>query len=304
MLWEVGMPNVAEATCQPDTTFWVTEPTYANGSIVVHTSWCRVCNNGHGPPNFRYSTGGSLKCCWHGPFTDFAKASGAARQLAAALGQSPRLCGHCLDVSPFARKRPSSRYLPDIDFLVKLANDGEITVHTSLCPTFLYDTLTVSPSREDGSMAAGTNALWYGPYHRLAESMSKVEAFILSLNDCRRRQCMKCGRNGRLQRIDDRIATSFAYDKTRALVLPEDEIATVKQIICLECGRGRVRFISHLRKEHGITPEMYRQKWNLAANSPMVPPGYRRQIARSLPTDRIDVSDEALLESANVVICD
>jgi predicted transcriptional regulator len=45
-------------------------------------------------------------------------------------------------------------------------------------------------------------------------------------------------------------------------------------IICLDCGRPMKTLKRHLRTEHELTPEAYRQRWSLAADYPMVAPAY------------------------------
>lgn len=45
-------------------------------------------------------------------------------------------------------------------------------------------------------------------------------------------------------------------------------------LICLEDGRKLKSLKRHLRTRYNMTPEQYRLKWNLAADYPMVAPGY------------------------------
>lgn len=121
------------------------------------------------------------------------------------------------------------------------------------------------------------DGLWHGPYHRLAESLSKSEGLIERGTVRRMRHCMGCGRNGRLRRIDDERAASCVCDVPDAAVSARNAAATAKQIICLECGQGRTRFRRHLWQAHQITSEQYRQKWGLPIDFPLVPQGYLRQ---------------------------
>ena len=56
-------------------------------------------------------------------------------------------------------------------------------------------------------------------------------------------------------------------------------------IICLDDGKKLKMLKRHLMTHYGITPEEYRAKWGLAADYPMVAPGYaetRRALARSI----------------------
>jgi predicted transcriptional regulator len=55
-------------------------------------------------------------------------------------------------------------------------------------------------------------------------------------------------------------------------------------IVCLEDGKRMKMLKRHLRTEHGMTPEEYRQKWGLNSDYPMVAANYaetRRTLAKS-----------------------
>jgi predicted transcriptional regulator len=45
-------------------------------------------------------------------------------------------------------------------------------------------------------------------------------------------------------------------------------------LICLEDGKHVTMLKRHLRTAHGLTPELYRAKWNLPPTYPMVAPNY------------------------------
>ena len=45
-------------------------------------------------------------------------------------------------------------------------------------------------------------------------------------------------------------------------------------LICLEDGKKFKSLKRHLTTHHGLTPDEYRQKWNLPADYPMVAPTY------------------------------
>jgi len=45
-------------------------------------------------------------------------------------------------------------------------------------------------------------------------------------------------------------------------------------IVCLEDGRKLKSLRLHLEREHGLTPEEYRAKWDLPETYPMVAPDY------------------------------
>ena len=53
-------------------------------------------------------------------------------------------------------------------------------------------------------------------------------------------------------------------------------------LVCLDCGKKMKMLKRHLSTEHGMTPEEYRERWNLASDYPMVAPEYaatRRDLA-------------------------
>jgi predicted transcriptional regulator len=52
------------------------------------------------------------------------------------------------------------------------------------------------------------------------------------------------------------------------------------QIICLECGGSFKSLKRHLTTHHAITPEEYREKWDLPADYPMVAPAYAEARSR------------------------
>jgi len=64
----------------------------------------------------------------------------------------------------------------------------------------------------------------------------------------------------------------------RASVKPE-------YIACLECGMKLKMLKRHLTTHHGLTPQTYRERWNLTADYPMVAANYtdqRRTLAKAI----------------------
>ena len=56
-------------------------------------------------------------------------------------------------------------------------------------------------------------------------------------------------------------------------------------IVCLEDGKKFKSLKRHLRTQYSMTPEQYRDKWNLPADYPMVAPNYaaaRSQLAKQM----------------------
>ena len=51
-------------------------------------------------------------------------------------------------------------------------------------------------------------------------------------------------------------------------------------IVCLEDGKKLKMLKRHLKTAYNMTPEQYRERWNLAPDYPMVAPNYARQRSR------------------------
>jgi predicted transcriptional regulator len=60
---------------------------------------------------------------------------------------------------------------------------------------------------------------------------------------------------------------------------------TPDHIICLECGRKQKMLKRHIRTAYGLSPEQYRERWELPADYPMVAANYskkRSSLARQI----------------------
>ena len=62
---------------------------------------------------------------------------------------------------------------------------------------------------------------------------------------------------------------------------PQPAVSVKKSIfpdylVCLEDGKKLKMLKRHLQTAYGLTPEQYRERWNLAADYPMVAPNYAR----------------------------
>ena len=67
--------------------------------------------------------------------------------------------------------------------------------------------------------------------------------------------------------------------------------ASVKNdhLVCLEDGKKMKMLKRHLMTDHGMTPEEYRERWNLPSDYPMVAPEYaekRRTLAKEIGLGR------------------
>lgn len=84
-------------------------------------------------------------------------------------------------------------------------------------------------------------------------------------------------------------------EKPNKEILPEPAVsvrASVKRdrIACLECGKRMKMLKRHLTTEHNLTPDEYRQRWNLPSDYPMVASDYaetRRDLAKKIGLGRM-----------------
>jgi predicted transcriptional regulator len=102
-----------------------------------------------------------------------------------------------------------------------------------------------------------------------------------------------------LPRLIDEVFRSLA--KTMGGEAPKEELhdtrpaVSVKKsitpdyLVCLEDGKKFKSLKRHLRTHYNLTPEQYREKWNLPADYPMVAPNYavaRSSLAKSMGLGR------------------
>ena len=67
--------------------------------------------------------------------------------------------------------------------------------------------------------------------------------------------------------------------------------ASVKKdhLVCLDCGKKMKMLKRHLSTEHDMSPDEYRQRWDLSSDYPMVAPDYadtRRDLAKKIGLGR------------------
>ena len=77
-------------------------------------------------------------------------------------------------------------------------------------------------------------------------------------------------------------------EKQKPAVNPKKSV-TEAYIICLEDGKHFKSLKRHIMTHYGLTPEQYREKWELDSNYPMVAPNYakaRSNLARSMGLGR------------------
>lgn len=59
--------------------------------------------------------------------------------------------------------------------------------------------------------------------------------------------------------------------------VPVEESVRDDHIVCLEDGRKLKMLKRHLKSAYGMTPEEYRERWNLPSSYPMVAPSYAKR---------------------------
>ena len=77
-------------------------------------------------------------------------------------------------------------------------------------------------------------------------------------------------------------------DKQKPAVNPKRSVHD-DYIVCLEDGKKFKSLKRHLMTHYGLTPDEYREKWNLDASYPMVAPNYaaaRSQLAKKMGLGR------------------
>ncbi|HLJ71884.1 MAG TPA: MucR family transcriptional regulator [Roseiarcus sp.] len=75
-----------------------------------------------------------------------------------------------------------------------------------------------------------------------------------------------------------RVSTgaAVAAPETAKPAVPPKKSITNDYIVCLEDGRKFKSLKRHLRTQYNMSPEEYREKWNLPPDYPMVAPAYAK----------------------------
>jgi predicted transcriptional regulator len=82
--------------------------------------------------------------------------------------------------------------------------------------------------------------------------------------------------HGALAGLTDTPPVEVKEEKLIPAVNPKKSVFD-DHIVCLEDGKKFKSLKRHLMTHYRLTPEAYRDKWNLDANYPMVAPAYARQ---------------------------
>lgn len=70
--------------------------------------------------------------------------------------------------------------------------------------------------------------------------------------------------------------SGYALERPQPAV-PIKKSVTDDYIICLEDGKSLKMLKRHLKSAYNMTPEEYRERWNLPADYPMVAPNYAKK---------------------------
>lgn len=84
--------------------------------------------------------------------------------------------------------------------------------------------------------------------------------------------------------------STLAAEGEKAAARPEPAVpikrsVTPEYLVCLEDGKKLKMLKRHLKTHYDMTPDDYRERWNLPADYPMVAPKYaeqRRQLAKKI----------------------
>ena len=83
-----------------------------------------------------------------------------------------------------------------------------------------------------------------------------------------------------IRSVHDAISTlsegESESDETLAPAVPVSQSITPDFLICLEDGRKLKMLRRYLRSRYSMTPEEYRERWNLPADYPMAAPNYAK----------------------------
>lgn len=91
-----------------------------------------------------------------------------------------------------------------------------------------------------------------------------------------------------LTRVGANRGDEIVVEKLKPAVNPKRSV-TDEYIICLEDGKKFKSLKRHLMTHYGMTPDQYREKWDLGADYPMVAPDYaqaRSNLAKEMGLGR------------------
>ena len=81
---------------------------------------------------------------------------------------------------------------------------------------------------------------------------------------------------GTLSDLSNTSSNSKLHSRTKPAVAIEDSIQP-DYLVCLEDGRELKMLKRHLRSAYNMSPDEYRQRWDLPPDYPMVAPNYAKK---------------------------
>jgi predicted transcriptional regulator len=104
-----------------------------------------------------------------------------------------------------------------------------------------------------------------------------------------------------LQALIQQVFNTLASAEQKSLARSKPEPAVpIRQSVradhltCLDCGKQFSMLKRHLKTDHQLTPETYRQRWELPASYPIVAPNYAK--VRSALAKKIGLGREGRTE--------
>ncbi len=76
------------------------------------------------------------------------------------------------------------------------------------------------------------------------------------------------------------LAAGAAAEQAPVPAVSVKRSVTPDYIVCLEDGKKLKMLKRHLKTVYDLTPEQYRERWNLPASYPLVAPNYAKQRSR------------------------
>ena len=76
------------------------------------------------------------------------------------------------------------------------------------------------------------------------------------------------------------LATGAGAEQVPVPAVSVKRSVTPDYIVCLEDGKKLKMLKRHLKTVYDLTPEQYRERWNLPASYPLVAPNYAKQRSR------------------------
>jgi predicted transcriptional regulator len=125
--------------------------------------------------------------------------------------------------------------------------------------------------------------------HNLAELTTEIVAAYVSHNATTRENVAMLITDVYSALAKAPTAGSETLNEPPEPAVPVRKSVTPDHIICLEDGMKLKALKRHLRSEHRMTPQEYREKWGLKSDYPMVAPNYakaRSQLAKAMGLGR------------------